>query len=54
MNYKFDEYYKTWDKHGVKLTSRIEITKDHLDQVTEKPDVCDVLPFIAECPGKWQ
>lgn len=43
MNYKFDEYYKAWDKHGVKLTCRIDITKDLLDRVTGKPDICDII-----------
>jgi hypothetical protein len=39
----FDKYYDMWDKYGVKLTSRVEITNEILDQVTGKPDVCDLI-----------
>ena len=39
----FDEYYDMWNKYGVKLTSRVEITKEILDQVGMQNEVCDLI-----------
>lgn len=39
----FGEYYNMWDKHGVKLTYKIEITKEILDQVGKQNQVCDLI-----------
>lgn len=32
-----------WDRHGVKLTSPIEVTKDILDKVHLQNEVCDLI-----------
>ncbi len=39
----FYEYYDVWNRHGVKLTSGIEITKEVLDQVNKQNQVCDLI-----------
>ncbi|MFZ4440839.1 MAG: hypothetical protein ACOYOS_20690 [Syntrophales bacterium] len=39
----FDKYYDMWDRHGVKLNSKLEITKDILDQVNKQSEVCDLV-----------
>lgn len=39
----FNEYYEMWNKHGVKLTSGIEITEEILDMVNKQSEVCDLI-----------
>ena len=39
----FNEYYEMWNKHGVKLTTGIEITEEILDMVNKQSEVCDLI-----------
>ncbi|MDP2853110.1 MAG: hypothetical protein Q8O28_02560 [Smithellaceae bacterium] len=39
----FKNYHAMWDEHGVKLTSKLEITQDILDQVDGQNEVCDII-----------
>lgn len=43
MNYKFDNYYDRWMKHGKKITPRIEITQKILDLVNGHNEICDLI-----------
>ncbi len=36
---KFDEYYKMWDEHGIKLKSEFEITKEIMDMADQQNDI---------------
>lgn len=43
MNYNFNDYYNMWNKYGVKLTAKVEITKDILNQVHRQNELCDLI-----------
>ena len=43
MAFDCEKYYDMWNKHGVKLSSRIEITQKILDLVNGQNEVCDLI-----------
>jgi len=43
---EFDKYFNMWNKYGVKLPTKIEITKEILNRVSRQNEVCDLIWVI--------